>query len=82
MYLGTISYSIYLVHGLALYGIGMIGHQKVLSLAVWVGLTLALSSLTYRWIEKPAIDLGRKVSARTPKERRQPPAPRPSVTPG
>lgn len=69
-FLGEISYSIYLLHGIVLYlsfsyfscvniqNISIIGYLKympILGLAV-----IILSSLTYLFIEKPGIDFGRR----------------------
>jgi peptidoglycan/LPS O-acetylase OafA/YrhL len=61
-YLGRISYSIYLVHA----GFVLILPQDwpgpIYFCALLVG-TFAVSSLTYRWIEKPCVELGRRLLA-------------------
>ena len=64
-YLGEISYSVYLFHPVLIYIINyhlphMNGYLRVLLVLV---LTVAFSSLTYRFIEKPSISLGRKVKS-------------------
>jgi peptidoglycan/LPS O-acetylase OafA/YrhL len=62
--LGRISYSVYLIHPLVLYGIHPIEGHKALTEVIWVVVTVLVSMVTYRLIEKPFIDLGRKASAR------------------
>ncbi len=62
--LGRISYSVYLIHPLVLYGIRPIQGHKLLTEVIWVGVTVLVSMVTYRLIEKPFISLGRNVSAR------------------
>ena len=58
LWLGRISYSLYLVHGLVL---GFLPKN----LSVWIGmpilvaLSLAISHVTFKYIEQPAMDLGR-----------------------
>lgn len=61
-YLGTISYSLYLLHPLVLAAIPRATHAAVMGL-LWLLVVLALSAATFRWIETPAIALGRRVSA-------------------
>lgn len=72
-WLGKISYSIYLVHMLVFYAfqwvitsafpdLGIVGYIVVM-LPVVVGGTIAVSALSYRFIEQPGIQTGRKVSA-------------------
>jgi peptidoglycan/LPS O-acetylase OafA/YrhL len=63
-YLGTISYSLYLNHSLAIYGIGAVGGNRVLTVAVWITVSIVASALTYRWIERPSIDIGHRLGAR------------------
>ena len=61
LWLGRISYSIYLMHSLVLMTIRPLGHPLA-SAAVWLGATLLVASLTYRFIETPGIHLGRWLS--------------------
>lgn len=64
LFLGTISYSLYLDHALVIYGIGWVAHNAVATAAVWISLSVVLSAITYRFIERPAIEAGRRVGAR------------------
>ena len=70
--LGDISYSIYLIHGILLfityYSIYGVDNAKLLSIEHYSTIILLLtpllvtiSYLSYRWIEKPGIDYGKKV---------------------
>jgi peptidoglycan/LPS O-acetylase OafA/YrhL len=61
--LGTISYSMYLMHELVLAVIPEWGLPG-LSIAVGFSLTVAVSAITYRWVEAPAIGLGTRSSDR------------------
>ncbi|MCW2693387.1 MAG: acyltransferase [Mycobacterium sp.] len=62
VYLGTISYSLYLVHAIVYYNVPWWGADKPLTFARWLVAALVLSSLTYRFIEKPANELGRRLA--------------------
>ncbi|HEU4997980.1 MAG TPA: acyltransferase [Lapillicoccus sp.] len=62
VYLGTISYSVYLMHGVVLILMPHIG-SGITTFLLWNVVTIAGASLTYRFIEKPAIELGRRVVA-------------------
>lgn len=62
--LGRISYSVYLIHPLVLYGIRPFASSRLLTEVVWVVVTVLISMVTYRLIEKPFIAWGRKASAR------------------
>ena len=62
VYLGTISYSVYLMHGVVLILMPHIG-SGLTTFLLWNVVTIAGASLTYRFIEKPAIALGRRVVA-------------------
>ncbi len=54
-YLGQISYSIYLIHFCVLGSLNLLGiGSPALYAAAALALTLAISSITYRWIERPA----------------------------
>lgn len=67
LFLGSISYSIYLLHPLVIAGVHWagvdVGQPLVHFLLVYV-LTVGLSFLTYLMIERPSNDLGRRVAAR------------------
>ncbi len=62
-YLGTISYSIYLVHALVLLTFPPIPGPRWAGFVVMLASTLAISMLTYHLVEQPAIKLGRRVAA-------------------
>jgi peptidoglycan/LPS O-acetylase OafA/YrhL len=70
--LGRISYSIYLCHILVMAGVSLtilrtmshvtqLEHMALL-MAFTVPLTIALSALTFRFIEKPGMNLGQRVA--------------------
>jgi peptidoglycan/LPS O-acetylase OafA/YrhL len=61
--IGTISYSIYLLQGLVL-GIVTFGRHTPgwLQALAWTAMTIALSVLTYRWVERPAIARGHRLA--------------------
>jgi peptidoglycan/LPS O-acetylase OafA/YrhL len=67
-YLGRLSFSIYLVHyTIILLFIGMLDRpttlmHALLFFSVTAGITVLLSDLSYRFIERPSIGLGRLVS--------------------
>lgn len=61
VYLGTISYSLYLNHSLVIYAMGWKAHSAVVTVSLWVGLSIVLSAVTYRLIERPGIDLGHRL---------------------
>lgn len=72
-YLGTISYSLYLVHTLVLYGTPWVPMSvaerlhvdyKVATLVVWLTLSVAVASLTYRYVERPFQALGHRLTKR------------------
>ncbi|MEU6035810.1 acyltransferase [Actinomadura sp. NPDC047616] len=66
--LGTISFSVYLVHHVLLMlsdrFLGTSGRDEVHRLVVFVVVLLAVSRVTYRWIEAPAQRFGRALGAR------------------
>lgn len=64
IYLGTISYSMYLVHPLILYTVPVIEDHKTMTVLIWNAGTIAASSITYYIIEKPSIAYGRRVARR------------------
>jgi len=66
-FLGEISYSVYLLHPFAQEAL-LRGAPR--DLAPWLGftlglgLTLGLATLTHRWVERPAMALGKRLTAR------------------
>lgn len=65
LWLGTISYSLYLVHVIIIDSVGRQFDNRPLDALLWIGLSVVASAVTYQLIEKPSISLGRKVSARS-----------------
>jgi peptidoglycan/LPS O-acetylase OafA/YrhL len=63
VYLGTISYSVYLAHAVVLVLVPRI-QSNLGAFVLWNAVTLLVASLTYRLIERPAQDLGRRVMRR------------------
>jgi len=63
-WLGQISYSVYLVHGVVLAAVPRVGGTFT-TVVVWLAVTLAVSVLTYRFIEKPFQEMGRRVAKRS-----------------
>lgn len=67
-YLGVLSYSIYLFHGVVLFTLTqtLTDHAAYRSLPCWLYilsasiLTIGISAVIYRWVEKPAIALGKR----------------------
>lgn len=65
LYLGAISYSLYLTHAIPIYALtDVLGGNRVLTGVVWIGSAIAISACTYRLVEKPAIAAGRKLMTR------------------
>ncbi len=60
MGLGTISYSVYLLHP-PVQAIVPIWRNPIYSLLAMLGLTIAVSACTYRFIEQPGIALGKRI---------------------
>ncbi len=58
VWLGSISYSLYLLHLLVLAVVPPIGPPTV-GISIWLGCCLIVSALAERWIERPSIALGR-----------------------
>jgi len=63
LWLGAISYSLYLWHAVVLRAISPTAYRP-LTFSVWLAATIVVSWLSYRYIEQPAIRAGRKVAAR------------------
>jgi peptidoglycan/LPS O-acetylase OafA/YrhL len=67
IFLGEVSYSVYLIHPLAqvaLLRLAPDGLAPVASFTLGLLLTLLLATCTHRWIERPAMNLGRRLTAR------------------
>ncbi|HEX5502527.1 MAG TPA: acyltransferase, partial [Thermomicrobiales bacterium] len=60
--LGTISYSLYLLHPLVVGAVPRVGNWLTTG-ALWLVLCIALASLTYRWLEAPTIRLGHRLTS-------------------
>lgn len=60
---GRISFSIYLVHPMVLIFFRFAGLPAAARVVIWLVATLAISELSHRYIERPAIRVGRRVSA-------------------
>ena len=69
--LGTISYSMYVLHELVLVAVPHVG-PPVVTITVGFALTVGLSTLTYRWIEAPAMAKGSQYAARVRARRKTP----------
>lgn len=72
--LGTISYSVYLLHPIVLV-VMPLPHQPLLEMIVGLAATVVVSWVSYRLIEKPTLELGRRVSRRVRIKRQLVPAP-------
>jgi len=60
-YLGLISYSIYLMHPFV-FGFFSASLYSWLILCFWLAILLLIASATYRWIERPSIRLGQRLT--------------------
>lgn len=65
LYLGTISYSLYLMHSIVIFAVSNITHNRWIDGTCWIGGSIVLSAITYRLVEKPAMDFGHRVAMRT-----------------
>jgi peptidoglycan/LPS O-acetylase OafA/YrhL len=63
LHFGRISYSFYLLHLPVAYAIGKVG-PNWLTLAIWIGVSLVLAELCFRYVEAPAEALGRRLTQR------------------
>ncbi|TKJ16702.1 acyltransferase [Blastococcus sp. CCUG 61487] len=63
VYLGTISYSVYLLHALVLLLFPQVPGGPWVRFSAMMAVTVVGAMLTYRFIEKPGIALGRRVVA-------------------
>jgi peptidoglycan/LPS O-acetylase OafA/YrhL len=79
--LGTISFSLYLLHPVLLMLhdqlLGPPGHDDVVRLVLFVVVLLVVSSVTYRYVELPFQRLGRRLARRHDTPDRQPPGDEP-----
>jgi len=67
IFLGEISYSVYLIHPFAQEALLRLfpgGVAPALGFALGLVLTLGLATVTHRWIERPAMDLGKRLTAK------------------
>lgn len=63
VWLGAISYSLYLWHAVVLRAISATPWRGV-TFSVWLAVTIVVSWLSYRYVEQPCIKLGRRVASR------------------
>jgi peptidoglycan/LPS O-acetylase OafA/YrhL len=61
--IGVLSYAVYLLHPLVLAAVPRFG-GALGTAVVWIGLTVALSEVCHRLVERPAIALGRRLTRR------------------
>jgi peptidoglycan/LPS O-acetylase OafA/YrhL len=73
-WLGQISYSVYLVHGVVIQACPRVGGRAT-TVIVWLAATLLVSALTYRYIERPCQQVGRRVAVWAGRDRATRPAP-------
>lgn len=64
LYLGQISYSLYLWHTFVIIAIPQTG-PIALTVLLWLLCLIGVAALTYRWVEQPGMALGRWLMART-----------------
>lgn len=68
IYLGSISYSVYLVHAVVIHVVPHLDNP-VLTIVTWIALVVLVSSITYHLVEKPAQDLGHRLARRIAPQR-------------
>lgn len=65
-WLGRISYSVYLIHWVVMNVVppipGSVPGDKLWTILMWLAITLIASDLTFRFIEQPSINLGRRLA--------------------
>nr|WP_294943012.1 acyltransferase [uncultured Mucilaginibacter sp.] len=61
VYLGVISYSLYLVQG-TVFGLIPVSKNIYISALIWIVTTVIVSVITYNLVEKPFIKIGKKLS--------------------
>lgn len=65
-WLGRVSYSLYLTHWVVMMAVPAVPSSvpgfRILTIGSWLVITLAVSELTYRFIERPSINIGRRVA--------------------
>ncbi|SFM13163.1 Peptidoglycan/LPS O-acetylase OafA/YrhL, contains acyltransferase and SGNH-hydrolase domains [Paenibacillus sp. 1_12] len=66
LFLGVISYSIYLMHALVIEALPRL-ESGIWTFILWVVITICVATLTYLVIEKPFIAIGRKLSSNNKK---------------
>lgn len=64
--IGSLSYGMYLFHSLVIFVVPAMG-GVVSSVICWVVITAAIAMPLERWIEKPCIALGRRLTRPSPK---------------
>ncbi len=75
VYIGDISYSLYLLHGPVLFASIILLYGKVPLweiFATFMAVTFGISHLYFNWIEKPAMALGKKLTANKTQTERKP----------
>ncbi|HYO67998.1 MAG TPA: acyltransferase [Archangium sp.] len=61
LWLGRVSYSTYLMHLMVLVSIGPVGNRFT-TVVLWSAAVLLVSALTYRFVERPGMNLGKRLS--------------------
>jgi peptidoglycan/LPS O-acetylase OafA/YrhL len=66
LWLGGISYSLYLFNLTLIEALAKAGMPPILFVAASIGFSLVLAAFVYRWVERPMIAWGKAVSAAGP----------------